>query len=82
MLSITELNLIGVASPVCLLKCKQVLAEMNAGDMIEILLQDPDVVEALVKIIRRSPDEVIKSEPEGDHYRVHLKKGGEFNGRL
>jgi TusA-related sulfurtransferase len=78
--SITELNLIGVATPICLLKCKRVLAGMNAGEMLEILLQDPDVVEELVKIVTRSADKVIQSAPEGDHYRIRLIKGGTPDG--
>jgi len=53
---------------------------MNAGDVLEILLQDPDVVEELVKIIERSADKVIQSAQEGDHYRIRLKKGERFNG--
>lgn len=53
---------------------------MSAGDVLEILLQDPDVVEELVKIIERSTDNVIQSEQEGDHYRIRLIKGETFNG--
>jgi TusA-related sulfurtransferase len=51
-----------------------VLAGMNTGDVLEILLQDPEVVDELVKIIERSKDEVIKSQQDGDHYRVWIKK--------
>ena len=70
-----ELDLIGVISPVCILKCKSKLARLDAGNVLEVLLQDPEVVEELIKIIRRSKDQVIKSEPENDHYRIWLKKG-------
>jgi len=69
-----ELDLIGVISPVCLLKCTSELAKMGAGDLLEVLLQDPGVVEALIKIVERSKDHVIKSEREGDHYRICVKK--------
>jgi len=80
MFSVKELDLIGVVSPVCLLKCKRALAEMDAGEVLEILLQDPYVVEELLKIIERSADKVIQSEQEGDHYRIRLIKGETFNG--
>jgi tRNA 2-thiouridine synthesizing protein A len=70
-----ELDLIGVISPVCILKCKSELARMDAGNVLEVLLQDPDVVHELIKIVQRSKDQVIKSEREGDHYRIWLKKG-------
>ena len=80
MSSITELNLIGVASPVCLLKCKSELAKIHTGEVLEILLQDPDVLKELIKIIARSTDKMIQSAKEGDHYRVRLRKGGTLNG--
>lgn len=70
-----ELDLIGVVSPVCLLKCKSELTRMNAGDVLEILLQDPEAVEELVKIIERSKDQVISKKPEEDHYRIRVRKG-------
>ena len=70
-----ELDLIGVVSPVCILKCKSELARMATGYTLEVLLQDPEVVEELIKIVERSKDHVIKSEQEGDHFRIQLKKG-------
>jgi TusA-related sulfurtransferase len=76
-----ELDLIGVVSPVCLLKCKSVLTQMRTGEVLEILLQDPDVVEELLKIIARSTDKVIQSTQEGDHYRIRLIKGETPNGK-
>ncbi len=70
-----EIDLIGVVSPVCLLKCKSVLAKLGTGDVLEVLVQDPEVVEELIKIIERSQDQVLNSKREGDHYRILLKKG-------
>ncbi len=71
----SKLDLIGVISPLCLLKCKSVLAGMESGHVLEILLQDPDVVEELIKIINRSQDIVITIESERNHYRTYIKKG-------
>jgi TusA-related sulfurtransferase len=48
---------------------------MDAGNVLEVLLKDTEVVEQLVKIIKRSQDQVIKLEIKGDHYRISLKKG-------
>ena len=73
--SIKRLDLIGVMLPVCLLKSKSVLSKMNAGDVLEISLQDPEVVEELIKIIERSQDQVMSSKRKGDDYIVHIKKG-------
>jgi TusA-related sulfurtransferase len=70
-----SLNLIGVISPVCLLECKSVLAEMAVGAELEVLLRDPEVVETLVKIIERSHDRLVQCDWQGDHFRIILKKG-------
>ena len=71
----SKLDLIGVISPLCLLKCKSVLAGMESGHVLEVWLQDPDVVEELIKIIDHSQDTVITLERERDHYRTYIKKG-------
>ena len=71
----SKLDLTGVISPLCLLKCKSVLTGMESGHVLEVLLQDPGVVEKLVKIIARSHDQVMKSRMEGDLYRICIKKG-------
>lgn len=75
MASNLKLNLVGILSPICLLKCKSVLAQMNCGDILEISLQDPDVVEELTKIIERSPDRLIKTGKKQEDYLIHIKKG-------
>lgn len=71
----SELNLLGVMSPLCLLKCKSFLDEMKSGNSLEVLVQDPEVVEDLLKIIERSKDQVIKVETEDEYFRVHIEKG-------
>jgi TusA-related sulfurtransferase len=70
-----KLDLTGVISPLCLLKCKSVLTGMESGHVLEVLLQDPGVVEKLVKIIERSQDQVMESKMEKDLYRICIKKG-------
>lgn len=70
-----ELNLVGVVSPMCLLKCKSVLTRMNPGDILEVLVEDPDVVDELIKILKRSSDHVKEFYREENHFRIHLEKG-------
>lgn len=71
----TGIDLRGVVSPVCLLKCKSMLAKINGGDVLEVMLQDPEVVEELVKIVERSKDQVIYQQKEGDCFRINIQKG-------
>lgn len=75
MASNLKLNLVGILSPISLLKCKSVLAQMHCGDVLEISLQDPDVVEELIKIVERSNDKVMKSKRKGDDYILHIQRG-------
>jgi len=75
MSSKSELNLLGVMSPLCLLKCKSSLEEMKSGNFLEVLVQDPEVVEDLVKIIERSKDQIVKIETEDEYFRVQIEKG-------
>ena len=72
MSSTVELDLRGVGLPVCLLKCKSALAGMDSGDALDVLVEDPEVVEDLVKIIRRSQGRLIRPRREGGHYRIHI----------
>lgn len=69
------IDLRGVVSPVCLLKCKSMLAKINGGDVLEVILQDPEVVEELVKIVERSEDKIIDQQKEEDYYRINIQKG-------
>lgn len=71
----SKLDLTGVISPLCLLKCKSVLTGMESGHVLEVLLQDYGVVEKLVKIIERSQDQVMTSKMEGNLYQICIKKG-------
>jgi TusA-related sulfurtransferase len=69
-----ELNLLEIMAPVCLLKCKSALEAMKPGNALEVLLQDPEVVEDLIKIIDRSGDKLVKVGMEGNHYRIRIEK--------
>ena len=71
----SELNLIGVFFPVCLMKCKSTLNTLNPGECMDVLIADPEVVDELEKIIKRSEDQVIHRLKEPDHYRLRILKG-------
>ena len=70
-----EINLIDTVSWLSLLKCKDVLSKMSMGDVVEVLIKDPEVIEDLVKIINRSQDQLLQTISEEDHYRIRIKKG-------
>ncbi len=73
--SIKALDLVGVIQPICLLKCKKALSELNKGEIMEVYIQDPEVVEDLKKILLESGDEVVDVNKEEDRFRIRIRKG-------
>ena len=74
MSSTAQLDLIGIAWPVCLLKFKTVLNSLGSCDVLEVLAQDPEVVENIVMIIERSEDTLIKRQKDGNSYRLLVQR--------
>jgi TusA-related sulfurtransferase len=70
----TELDLCGVVSPVCILKCKSTLQGLPSGSVLDVLVGDPEVVKDLVKIIERSRDRVIGVLDEDNRHRVRIER--------
>lgn len=75
MAAVNELDLSGVLLPVCLLKCKTMLQTLRSGQVMRVIVQDPETADSIVKIIERSADRVIGREQDGGRYRVTLQKG-------
>ena len=70
----SELNLIGVVWPVCLLQCNSELNRLYAGENIDVIVQDPVVLKDLLKILERSSGHSVTTSKEGDRYRLHILK--------
>ncbi len=74
MSSTIVLDLVGVIQPICLLKCRNALDELGPGEIMEVHVQDPMVVEDMKKIIQESGDQVLEVIEEEDHFRVVIRK--------
>ena len=70
----SELNLTGVAWPMCLLKFKSALQNLCSKEVLEVLAGDPDVVENIILIVDRSADRVVNQRKEGETYRISIEK--------
>jgi TusA-related sulfurtransferase len=70
----SEVDLCGIAWPMCLLKFKTALNELCACDVLEVVTHDPDVVESIVMIVDRSEDVLINRQKEGGMYRLLVEK--------
>ena len=71
----SELDLVGVGWPVCLLECKRSLNDLKPGDILEISMQDPDAVDELVTIVERSQDHILEMQKDPDRFRIQIQKG-------
>ncbi|MHC1742854.1 MAG: sulfurtransferase TusA family protein [Syntrophobacteraceae bacterium] len=62
--------------PLALLKMSQILREMRANEVLEIITRDPDVRTDVVKVIPGSTCELIDMEfnREADTCRIRIKK--------
>ena len=67
-----ELNLIGVVWPVCLLQCNSELNRLYAGEEIDVIVKDPDVLKDLLIILERSSDHLVTTSKQGERYRLHI----------
>lgn len=70
-----KLDLHGVACPMNFVKTKLALEELNAGERMELIL---DEGEAMLNVPRSLKDEghrVVKVDPLGETFRVIVEKG-------
>ena len=58
----------------CLLKFKSALNDIRSCNVLEVVTQDPDVVENIILIVDRSEDTLINQQKEGDIYRLSVEK--------
>ena len=70
----SELDLVGISWPVCLLKFKCVLNDLGACDVLDVTARDPEVVDNIIMIVDRSGSAVINQRLEGDIYRLSIEK--------
>jgi TusA-related sulfurtransferase len=73
------LDLTDTVSFVSLLKCQKELAQMKPGDSLEVIMNDPDMVEDLTKIVDRSMNRVTERSLNGDRFKIKITKETRFN---
>lgn len=75
MTSTSQLDLQGIAWPMCLLQFKQNLLSLGTGDTLEVLVQDPEVADQIIMIVGRSEDRLITRQKDGERVRLWIVKG-------
>jgi len=74
MADISKLNLIGIVSPFCLLEFKHALARVGHGQMLEVLIQDPDVADDLVRLVDRSDDRLVERKRIDHKFQILVQR--------
>ena len=74
MSSASEINLIDIGWPVSLLKCNNELIRMKHGDKLDVLVDDPEVANALMLIIDHSEDHSARLLEQNGHIRITITR--------
>jgi len=62
--------------PFNLLKSNLSIKQMQKGEEIEIMIDDPDVLQSLILIVDQSPGYFFNYSEEKDLYKLVIKKSG------
>ena len=76
-----KLDLSDTISFLGLLKCQKELSQIEAGDLLEVVTDDLDMVNDLIKIVERSNDRVTERSQDGDRIKICIVKGNSKGGR-
>ena len=69
------LDLRGMIIPVTFLRITQAFREIEAGETIEIVGNDPETIKDLFKILQSSSYELLNINDDENPYRIRLRKG-------
>ena len=69
------LDLRGMIIPVTFLRITQAFREIEAGETMEIVGNDPETVKGLFKILQTFSYELLNIEDDENPYRIQLRKG-------
>ena len=74
------LDLRGMIIPVTFLRITQAFREIEAGETIEIVGNDPETIKDLFKILQSSSYELLNINDDENPYRIRLRKGRPMDG--
>lgn len=69
------LDLRGVMCPINFVKTKLKLEMMDAGEVLEIILDSGDPIQNVPKSIKEEGHRIIEVKKEGDFFRIKVQKG-------
>ncbi|MEK6759658.1 MAG: sulfurtransferase TusA family protein [Deltaproteobacteria bacterium] len=69
------LDLRGVMCPINFVKTKLKLEMMEAGEVLEVVLDSGDPIQNVPKSIKEEGHKIIEVKKEGDYFRIRVQKG-------
>jgi len=69
-----EINLSDMVWPVCLLRCNEILARLQPGETLSIIVSDPDMVNNILLLIKSQPDLQYNKSLESGSYRITVNR--------
>ena len=74
--SVSEtLDCVGLFCPAPLFQTREAIDELEPGQVLEVLADDPAAEEDLTRFAKRTGHEVVSIEDLGDHKRFLIRKG-------
>ncbi len=70
------LDVRGKACPYPLIRTKWLMEQIASGEVIKVVTNDPDALENIHALTKRSGDRILRIENEGDTCIIYLKKKG------
>ncbi|MHB8138140.1 MAG: sulfurtransferase TusA family protein [Smithellaceae bacterium] len=70
-----QLDLHGVVCPLNFVKTKLALEELEAGEHLEVILDEGDAMLNVPRSLKEEGHRVVKVEPHGETFRVVVQKG-------
>lgn len=68
------LDCIGLYCPVPVIQTREHMDRIKAGEVLEVLADDPAAEEDIKRFVKRTGHEVVKFEKKEDHIRFLIKK--------
>lgn len=70
------LDCIGLLCPEPLFRTRQAIDQLDDGEILEVLADDPAAEEDLARLAKRTGNEIVRVDHEADYTRILIKKKG------
>ncbi|MBI5454871.1 MAG: sulfurtransferase TusA family protein [Deltaproteobacteria bacterium] len=70
-----QLDLRGVMCPINFVKTKLKLETLEAGEVLELVLDSGEPIQNVPKSIKEEGHKILEVKKEGDHFRLKVQKG-------